>query len=109
VNSFWLPGFLRPRQRPAALQEQVDRETRRLTLYHSPLCGYCLRVRRAIWRLSLQIELRSINDNPQWAHELRIQGGKNQVPCLRIDHADYTEWLYESEDIISYLKVRFDR
>jgi len=109
VNFPWLPSFLRPLQRAAARQEQVDRDTRLMALYHSPLCTHCLRVRRAIWRLSLRIELRSIIENPHWGHELRLQGGKRQVPCLRISHPDHTEWLYESDDIVSFLKVRFSR
>ncbi len=107
MNLSWLTGFLRPLQRPAARQAQVDGETRALALYHSPLCGYCLRVRRAIWRLGLRIELRRTDTNPRWGHELRLQGGKRQVPCLRISHPDRTEWLYESDEIIRYLSLRF--
>jgi hypothetical protein len=41
--------------------------------------------------------------------ELSQAGGKMQLPCLQIRHPDGTEWLYESEDIISYLRVHFDR
>ncbi|MEJ2453323.1 MAG: glutathione S-transferase N-terminal domain-containing protein [Candidatus Thiodiazotropha sp.] len=107
MNLSWLPAFLRPLRRSTAQQQQVDRETRQLALYHFPLCGYCLRVRRAIWRLNLHIELRNAADEARWRHELRDGGGRLQVPCLQIRHPDRTEWLYESDDIINYLRVRF--
>jgi glutathione S-transferase len=108
VNFAWLPAFLRPLKRSPTRQHQIDAETHHLALYHLPLCSYCLRVRRAIWRLNLQIELRNVAKEPRWAAELKGGGGKTQVPCLQIRHPDYTEWLYESKDIISYLKVRFE-
>ncbi len=107
MNLSWLPAFLRPMQRSAAQQQQVDRETRRLALYHFPRCGYCLRVRRTIWRLNLRIELRNAADDARWSNELRAHGGRLQVPCLQIRHPEQTEWLYESDDIIRYLQVRF--
>ena len=103
----WLPAFLRPRQRSELHQRQVEEECRNLALYHFPACGYCLRVRRAIWRLNLPIELRNLSKQENWSRELRDKGGKLQVPCLQIRHPDHIEWLYESDDIISYLKVHF--
>ncbi len=105
----WLPAFFRPLKRSPRRQQQVDEECRRLALYHYPTCSYCLHVRRAIWRLNLPIELRNAAIHEPWGRELYEQGGKQQVPCLQICHSDRTEWLYESEDIISYLKVRFSR
>ena len=42
--------------------------------------------------------------------ELIRGGGKSQVPCLRIDHpGGTTQWMYESTDIIAYLRRRFAR
>jgi glutathione S-transferase len=33
------------------------------------------------------------------------EGGRHKVPCLRIEKADDSvQWLYESNDIIAYLK-----
>ena len=32
------------------------------------------------------------------------QGGKFQVPCLRIEHEQQVTWLYESDEIIKYLR-----
>ena len=80
-----------------------------MALYHSPLCSYCLSVRRTIKRLNLQIELRNTARDARWREELLAGGGKTQVPCLMIRRADYTEWLYESDDIVCYLKVHFSR
>ena len=109
MGFFWLPAFLRPLQRSASRQQQVEQECHQLALYHMSACGYCLRVRRVIWRLNLPIELRNAAHAEPWGRELVEQGGKRQVPCLQIRHPDHTEWLYESDDIISYLKVRFSR
>ena len=39
--------------------------------------------------------------------ELMECGGKASVPCLRIQRGDQVEWLYESLDIIDYLRSRF--
>ncbi len=38
---------------------------------------------------------------------LQAGGGKVKVPCLRIEDADGTRWMYESNDIIAYLEKRF--
>jgi glutathione S-transferase len=105
----WLPSFFRPLQRTPAHQQRVEEKSRQLALYHFPACAYCLRVRRFVWRLNLPLELRNVARQPTWARELREKGGKLQVPCLQIRHPDHTEWLYESDDIISYLKVHFSR
>ncbi len=94
--------------RPAQVQQQVDMQTRALALYHFTACPYCVKVRRALRRLSLNIELRNAGANAQHRAELVQGGGKLQVPCLRITGADgQSEWLYESDDIIAYLRARF--
>lgn len=50
------------------------------------------------------VELRSTSDS-EHAQALMQGGGKTQVPCLRIEQADgNVEWMYESNDIIEYLK-----
>jgi hypothetical protein len=46
----------------------------------------------------LNIETRDARNDPCWQSELVEQGGKYQVPCLRIDKGDdNVEWLYESK------------
>lgn len=32
------------------------------------------------------------------------EGGKSQVPCLRIEDGGVVRWMYESADIVEYLK-----
>ena len=99
--------FIKPAKRSAARQDQVDRECDRLILYYFPLCPYCHKVTRVIRRLGLKIEQRNAAFSEQWAKELLDQGGKTQVPCLRIRHSDRDEWLYESDHIIHFLTERF--
>lgn len=41
--------------------------------------------------------------------ELLKRGGQANVPCLRITNEAYnSQWLYDSERIIGYLRGRFD-
>ena len=113
--SHWLFKFFlgegrRPKQplRSPAEQSDVDAQTKRLTLYHFETCPYCLRVRRAIRKLQLQIELRDLHKNPDWRDELSVGGGKRTVPCLRIKSPTTDiRWMYESADIVAYLKKHF--
>ena len=104
----WLLRHFGPLRRSSGKQQEVDAETQNLILYHLPLCGYCLHVRQTLWRLNLNVELRNTQD-PQWGQELRREGGRSQVPCLRIDHPDRAEWMYESADIIRFLKRSYGR
>ena len=55
---------------------------------------------------SIDLELRSTGEQ---SHRLALLegGGKSQVPCLRIEANNDSVWLYESEDIISYLRQRY--
>ena len=76
-----------------------------LSLYHFQSCPYCAMTRRAMNGLGLDIEQRDVLNQPHFRAELIKQGGKSQVPCLRIDNGDgEVEWLYESMDIIEYLR-----
>lgn len=81
-----------------------------LALYQFESCPYCVLVRNAIRQLGIDddIELRDILAQPAYRRELIQGGGMSQVPCLRMDYPDgRTEWLYESADIIAYLRQRF--
>lgn len=76
-------------------------------LYHSQWCGFCTRVRQAAQGLGVALELRDVDMEAGRRAELVAGGGKGQVPCLRIETRDGTvRWLYESADIIAYLKER---
>ena len=74
-------------------------------LYYFSTCPYCLIVRLALWWLGLNMPLKNILFHPDNNADLIAGGGKSQVPCLRIenDHGD-VRWMYESIDIIRYLK-----
>ena len=77
-----------------------------LALYHFDSCPYCERVRGALRRLDLEIELRNVQNEPKWRQELVSATGKQMVPCLRIEQAgDTARWLHESADIIRYLET----
>ena len=74
------------------------------TLYHFPSCPYCARVRRFLDEAGIEMQLRNIHADPQALHDLRTGGGSTTVPCLRIQHDSQVRWLYESLDIIDYLR-----
>jgi glutaredoxin len=94
--------------RPAEQQSQVDRETQNLVLYEFKTCPFCIKTRRALKRLSLNIERRDTQHNPEYRQELLEGGGQIKVPCLRIvDKTGADKWMYESDDIIQYLQERF--
>ncbi len=96
------------KQRSPERQHQVDAATRQLSLYQFSGCPYCFKVRRVMRKLQLNIELRDATHNPLFHDELRMFGGKLQTPCLRIERqGSEPQWLYESADIIRYLKQRF--
>lgn len=94
--------------RTEAEQRIVDEQTKNLVLYHFPTCPFCLRVRRVIKQLKLDIELRDISRVPEYRTELITNGGRSTVPCLRIqDGEGNAQWMYESSDITRYLVERF--
>lgn len=93
-------------QRSSEAQTQVDSETANMALYQFPACPFCVKVRRSMKRLNLDIELRDAK-TPAIEAELVEQGGKRKVPCLRIEENGQVQWLYESNDIIAQLEKRF--
>jgi len=95
-------------QRDPDDQARVDAQTRQLALFQFAACPFCVKVRRTIKRLALDIKLVDAQTDPAGREELLKGGGRVQVPCLRIRHTDgQIEWLYESDDIIRYLESRF--
>lgn len=94
-----------PPQRPADLQERIDASTRDMALYQFRACPFCVKTRRALRRMGLNIELRDARDNAQWRTQLEQEGGRIQVPCLYLPGQDGgARWLYESDDIIAHLQ-----
>ena len=89
-------------------QHQINGETSKLALYQFLACPFCVKVRRSMKRLSLDIETRDAKKNLQFRSELEEHGGRIKTPCLRIEEQDGSiTWMYESKDIINYLEQRF--
>jgi len=79
-----------------------------LALYHYETCPYCFRVRRALSRLGVEVELRNIHTDQRHLRDLVDARGIKTVPALRIHHDDGPdEWLGESRAIVAYLERRF--
>ena len=94
--------------RPPAEQQAVDARTQNLALYHFPTCPFCLKTRRTMRRLSLNIELRDAQHDEAHRAALIAGGGKPQVPCLLIRDAQGKQtWLYESDAINAWLNREF--
>ena len=94
--------------RPQAAQEQADLQCQSLALYQYRTCPFCAKVRQEIGRLSLNIK--RIDAQPPGANRdaLTREGGQTKVPCLRItDAAGNSQWMYDSEKIVGYLRGRF--
>lgn len=77
-------------------------EPEQLKLYYQSWCVYSRKVLHFIERNNLPVDLCSTAE-PDNQEYLITQGGKNQVPCLFIEGKP----LYESGDIIAYLRKRF--
>ncbi len=92
-------------KRAVSVQAEIDQSTQGLSLYQLPACPFCVKVRRDMKRKGLNIQLCNINEKNDYRTELQQEGGKHKVPCLKIvaDNGQL-EWLYESNDIITYLQ-----
>lgn len=89
-------------------QQKIDEQTKKLTLFHYKTCPFCIKTRREMKRLSLNIEKRDAQRNEQNKKDLLEGGGQIKVPCLRIeDDQGNMTWMYDSEKIIQYLQSRF--
>ena len=91
-------------KRDAKAQAEVDAKTQSLSLYQFKACPFCVKVRRAMKRNSLNIELRDAKAEGIHRQTLAAEGGRVKVPCLRIEQGDNVTWLYESNDIIAFLE-----
>jgi glutaredoxin len=89
-------------------QKAIDEQTKLLTLYQFPACPFCVKVRRQMTRLSLNISLVDAKQETN-RNELIAQGGSPKVPCLRIESTNGdVQWMYESSIINTYLTERFN-
>lgn len=95
--------------RSAEQQAQVDKASKDLALYQFKACPFCIKVRKEIARLGLNIETRDAQHDQQHRAALEAGGGQIKVPCLKIRQDDGSErWLYESDDIRAWLRERFE-
>lgn len=76
-------------------------ETYQLFQYDS--CPFCYQVRLFLQENGINIPLRDTLRDSTARQELLAGGGRQMVPCLRIEREDGVQWLYESRDIIGYL------
>ena len=89
-------------------QAKVDEECRSIALYQYRTCPFCIKVRQEMRRLTLNVELLDAQQPGKHRDDLVQGGGQAKVPCLKITGAaDNTQWLYESGEIIKYLRERF--
>lgn len=94
--------------RPPEVQREFDRQCAALAMYQFRTCPFCIKARREIRRLSLNIELLDARESAENRAALLAGGGEFKVPCLRItDGQGNQQWLYESGKIIAYLQQRF--
>ena len=105
----FLDFITRPRKLKRSPQEQakVESAAAGLALYQFHACPFCVKTRRALHRLNLPVALRDAKNDAVRRQELLEQGGKVQVPCLRIEESGEVRWLYESKAIAAYLNQRF--
>ena len=94
--------------RALAAQDIIDKQCESLVLYHYKTCPFCMKVRQEMRRLSLPIQRIDAQPEGSDREALRQGGGLAKVPCLRItDDAGNSQWLYDSDKIVAYLRGRF--
>jgi len=102
----WLTRPAKIKRTPKEKQH-IENLTKNLALYQFHMCPFCVKTRRSLRKLDLPIELRDAKNDGQYRQELLTEGGKVQVPCLRIEEENKVTWLYESKEIEKYLHQRF--
>jgi len=93
--------------RSEAEQKIIDVQTSTMSMYQFYACPFCVRTRRALHCLNLNIETRDAMNDAVHRQELLTQGGEIKVPCLRVEQNGEIIWMYESLEIIRYLDERF--
>lgn len=90
-------------------QARVDSACENLALYQFSACPFCIKVRKEMARLGLNIETRDAQHNERHRESLAAGGGRVKVPCLLMREDNGQErWLYESDDIKSWLQQQFE-
>lgn len=94
----------KPVARDAATQAQVQSAAQGLSLYQFYACPFCIKTRRALHALNVKIDICDIGKDSNHRAALESGGGRIKVPCLRIEEGENVRWMYQSKDIISYLR-----
>jgi hypothetical protein len=76
------------------------------TLYHFWISYFSRKTRRAIYEMGIDIPFKDVLLDQDVYADLVQLGGKDRVPCLRIETDSGVRWMYESRDIIAYLKTK---
>ena len=97
----------RPQRRSVQAQAAVVKEAAGLSLYQFRACPFCVKTRRALHRLNVPMTLHDAKKDHVARDRLLAEGGKVKVPCLHIQDAGRSRWLYDSKAIIAYLEERF--
>lgn len=90
-------------QRP--IQKKRAKGKPKLILYTRSTCPYCKNVSAYLQQVNKTLPSRDLNQSAKYRKELKKIGGKVQVPCLLINGKP----LYESEEIIAWLKQHPDQ
>ncbi|MEO8117924.1 MAG: glutathione S-transferase N-terminal domain-containing protein [Rhodoferax sp.] len=94
--------------RQPALQGALDQQCCDMVLYQYRTCPFCIKVRQEMRRLSLKIERLNVQKMGKNREDLMLGGGQVKLPCLKItDQAGNSQWLYDSGEIVAYLRGRF--
>ena len=105
IDSLTQPASMR---RSEEDQKSIDVQTKDMVLYQFKACPFCVKVRREIKRLGLNIAFKDAKKDCVAHEELLQGGGLVKVPCLYyIDEKGVSIWMYESNDIIAFLRERF--
>lgn len=70
-------------------------------LYVGTVCPFCKKVENFLNEENIELEIVNIEKDHDAMQKLIEEGGKRQVPCLFHDG----KYLYESDDIIEFLKA----
>ncbi|MBT5092621.1 MAG: glutaredoxin [Halobacteriovoraceae bacterium] len=94
--------------RPLAIdsleRDKIIEKSKGMALYQFNACPFCIKVRRFMKANNIEIPLRDAMNIENFRQELLKEGGKIKAPCLKIVRDDKSQWLYESNDIISFLE-----
>lgn len=78
-----------------------------IQLYTSNYCPYCKKVEAYLKEQGFEYERLNVGENTAYRDAVVKLGGKMQIPFLVDQERNVS--LYESEDIIAYLKEQYEK